>query len=132
METTMNLMPTGQDRPSKFKRPSGLNSSRFWQYGGLNRLAGMAPPSHPSASNLSMLQSSKPTWLKSVSTVEPVGARQHRCPPLPTSGFQGAAWNDSPLGRFPLPHLLNACTLMGLAEAVEGTAKPRRMRFAVE
>ena len=48
--------------------------------------------------------------------------------------FSGAAWNDSPMSKFSAAtYLLNSRTLMGLAEAVEGSPKTRaRMRFAVE
>ena len=48
--------------------------------------------------------------------------------------FSSAAWNDSPVSKFSAAtYLLNARTLMGLAEAVEGSEKTRaRMRFAVE
>ena len=48
--------------------------------------------------------------------------------------FSGEAWNANPVSRFSASaYLLNARTLMGLAEAVEGDAKTRaRLRFAVE
>ena len=48
--------------------------------------------------------------------------------------FSNTAWNESPVAKFSAAaYLLNARTLMGLAEAVEGTPKTRaRMRFAVE
>ena len=48
--------------------------------------------------------------------------------------FANTAWNESPVAKFSAAtYLLNARTLMGLAEAVEGTAKTKaRMRFAVE
>jgi polyhydroxyalkanoate synthase len=48
--------------------------------------------------------------------------------------FANTAWNESPVAKFSAAaYLLNARTLMGLAEAVEGTPKTKaRMRFAVE
>lgn len=48
--------------------------------------------------------------------------------------FANAAWNDSPVAKFSAAaYLLNARTLTGLAEAVEGTPKTKaRLRFAVE
>ena len=48
--------------------------------------------------------------------------------------FANTAWNESPVAKFSAAaYLLNARTLMGMAEAVEGTPKTRaRMRFAVE
>jgi polyhydroxyalkanoate synthase len=48
--------------------------------------------------------------------------------------FSGEAWNANPVSRFSASaYLLNARTLMGLAEAVEGDAKTKaRLRFAVE
>jgi len=48
--------------------------------------------------------------------------------------FSGDAWTSNPVAAFSAAaYLLNARTLMGLAEAVEGDAKTRaRIRFAVE
>ena len=48
--------------------------------------------------------------------------------------FANTAWNESPVAKFSAAaYLLNARTLMGMAEAVEGTPKTKaRMRFAVE
>ena len=48
--------------------------------------------------------------------------------------FSAEAWNANPVSRFSVSaYLLNARTLMGLAEAVEGDAKTKaRLRFAVE
>ena len=48
--------------------------------------------------------------------------------------FAAEAWNANPVSRFSAStYLLNARTLMGLAEAVEGDAKTKaRLRFAVE
>jgi polyhydroxyalkanoate synthase len=48
--------------------------------------------------------------------------------------FAAQAWNNNPLAAFSAStYLLNARTLMGLADAVDGDAKTRaRIRFAVE
>jgi polyhydroxyalkanoate synthase len=48
--------------------------------------------------------------------------------------FSAEAWNDNPVAHFSAAsYLLNARTLMSMAEAVEGDAKTRaRVRFAVE
>ena len=48
--------------------------------------------------------------------------------------FSADAWNDNPVAKFSAAnYLLNARTLMGMAEAVEGDAKTKaRVRFAVE
>ncbi|MDA8457405.1 class I poly(R)-hydroxyalkanoic acid synthase [Acidovorax sp. GBBC 3334] len=48
--------------------------------------------------------------------------------------FSGAAWSESPMAAFSAAaYLLNARTLMGLADAVEADAKVRaRIRFGVE
>ena len=48
--------------------------------------------------------------------------------------FSASAWNDNPISKFSAAsYLLNARTLMGMADAVEGDAKTRaRVRFAVE
>ena len=48
--------------------------------------------------------------------------------------FAAQAWNDNPVARFSAAsYLLNARTLMSMAEAVEGDEKTKsRLRFAVE
>ena len=48
--------------------------------------------------------------------------------------FSGEAWNSNPVAAFnAATYLLNARTLMGLADAVDGDPKTRsRIRFAVE
>lgn len=57
-------------------------------------------------------------------------------PPKPSSDrrFAAAAWGDNPMAAYAAAvYMLNARTLMGLAEAVESDAKTRnRIRFAVE
>ncbi|QTD47387.1 class I poly(R)-hydroxyalkanoic acid synthase [Ottowia testudinis] len=55
-------------------------------------------------------------------------------PPLKDRRFKDEAWAQNPLASFSAAvYLLNARTLMAMAEAVEGDAKTRsRVRFAVE
>ncbi|MES2399332.1 MAG: class I poly(R)-hydroxyalkanoic acid synthase [Pseudomonadota bacterium] len=55
-------------------------------------------------------------------------------PPVSDRRFSGEAWNENPVSRFSAAtYLLNARTLMGLAEAVQGDEKTKaRVRFAVE
>ncbi len=55
-------------------------------------------------------------------------------PAIPDRRFSAEAWKANPVSSFSASaYLLNARTLMGLAEAVEGDAKTRaRLRFAVE
>ncbi|WP_213957735.1 class I poly(R)-hydroxyalkanoic acid synthase [Variovorax sp. dw_954] len=55
-------------------------------------------------------------------------------PPSGDRRFAGEAWGSNPLSGFAAAvYLLNARTLMSMAEAVEGDAKTRaRLRFAVE
>lgn len=55
-------------------------------------------------------------------------------PAITDRRFSCQAWSANPVARFSAAtYLLNARTLMGLADAVEGDAKTRaRMRFAVE
>ncbi|HNJ45221.1 MAG TPA: class I poly(R)-hydroxyalkanoic acid synthase, partial [Ottowia sp.] len=55
-------------------------------------------------------------------------------PPLKDKRFAGEAWASNPLASFTAAvYLLNARTLLAMADAVEGDAKARnRVRFAVE
>ena len=55
-------------------------------------------------------------------------------PPLKDRRFKGAAWAENPLASFNAAvYLLNARTLMAMAEAAQGDAKTKnRIRFAVE
>ncbi len=58
----------------------------------------------------------------------------HANPPATDRRFAGDAWGHNPVAAFSAAaYLLNARTLMGLADAVESDAKTRaRIRFAVE
>ncbi len=55
-------------------------------------------------------------------------------PPAADRRFSAQAWNENPVSKFSAAtYLLNARTLMGLAEAVQGDEKTKaRVRFAVE
>ncbi|MES2413798.1 MAG: class I poly(R)-hydroxyalkanoic acid synthase [Pseudomonadota bacterium] len=55
-------------------------------------------------------------------------------PPAADRRFSADAWNENPVSKFAAAnYLLNARTLMGLAEAVQGDEKTKaRVRFAVE
>ena len=55
-------------------------------------------------------------------------------PPLKDRRFKGSAWAENPLASFNAAvYLLNARTLMAMAEAAQGDAKTKnRIRFAVE
>ncbi|CAM8656613.1 PhaC Poly(3-hydroxyalkanoate) synthetase [Comamonadaceae bacterium] len=55
-------------------------------------------------------------------------------PPLPDRRFAAPAWGDNPVAAYAAAaYLLNARTMMGLAEAVETDSKTKnRIRFAVE
>ncbi len=55
-------------------------------------------------------------------------------PPLPDRRFAAPAWHDNPIAAYSAAsYLLNARTLMGLADAVETDPKTKnRIRFAVE
>ena len=63
-------------------------------------------------------------------TLQPGAASQV----MPDKRFSAEAWNDNPVAKFSAAsYLLNARTLMGMADAVEGDAKTKaRVRFAVE
>ncbi len=55
-------------------------------------------------------------------------------PPASDRRFSAEAWNENPVAKFSAAtYLLNARTLMGMAEAVQGDEKTKaRVRFAVE
>ncbi len=55
-------------------------------------------------------------------------------PAAPDRRFSAAAWNDNPVSKFSAAaYLMNSRALMGLADAVEGSAKTKaRVRFAIE
>ncbi len=55
-------------------------------------------------------------------------------PSAPDRRFSAAAWNDNPVSKFSAAaYLMNSRALMGLADAVEGSAKTKaRVRFAIE
>jgi len=73
------------------------------------------------------------TYLKDVSALWNTGL-QTQAPASGDRRFADQAWNSNPVAQFAASaYLLNARTLMALAEAVEGDPKTRaRVRFAVE
>jgi len=84
-----------------------------------------------SALQADYLQQATALWNQSVGR----GADPAAPPPALTDRrFSGAAWADNPMASFTARlYLLNARTLLGLADSVEGDAKTReRIRFAVQ
>ena len=75
----------------------------------------------------SYLEDAAALWTQ---TLQPGAASQA----MPDKRFSAQAWSDNPVAKFSAAsYLLNARTLMGMADAVEGDAKTRaRVRFAVE
>jgi polyhydroxyalkanoate synthase len=74
-------------------------------------------------------------WNQSIAAAPSNGAAARPAPePLGDRRFSGAAWADNPMASFTARlYLLNARTLMGLADSVEGDGKTReRIRFAVQ
>ena len=72
-------------------------------------------------------------WNQSVGAA-PAGAGAEPPAPLNDRRFSNAAWADNPMASFTARlYLLNARTLMGLADSVQGDEKTReRIRFAVQ
>jgi len=72
-------------------------------------------------------------WNQSVG-VAPAGAGAEPPAPLNDRRFSNPAWADNPMASFTARlYLLNARTLMGLADSVQGDEKTReRIRFAVQ
>ena len=74
-------------------------------------------------------------YLKDISVLWNSGLQAGASPAVPTDRrFAAEAWHSNPVAQFAASsYLLNARTLMGLADAVEGDEKTRaRVRFAVE
>lgn len=74
-------------------------------------------------------------WNQSIAGAPSNGAAARPAPePLGDRRFSGPAWADNPMASFTARlYLLNARTLMGLADSVEGDEKTReRIRFAVQ
>lgn len=74
-------------------------------------------------------------WNQSIGAAAPSNGVARPAPePLGDRRFSAAAWADNPMASFTARlYLLNARTLMGLADSVEGDEKTReRIRFAVQ
>ncbi|PKO40789.1 MAG: class I poly(R)-hydroxyalkanoic acid synthase [Betaproteobacteria bacterium HGW-Betaproteobacteria-3] len=99
-------------------------------------LNGLTAPSLPAAAPLTMaperLQTLQQQYLKDAAELWNQGL--HANPVVKDRRFAGDAWASNPVAAFSAAaYLLNARTLMGLADAVEGDAKLKaRIRFAVE
>ncbi|MCX7225813.1 MAG: class I poly(R)-hydroxyalkanoic acid synthase, partial [Burkholderiales bacterium] len=102
----------------------------------LGGLAAGLPTSPASAPNVHLsqdkLQALQEQYLKDASALW-TNSLQGTAPPK-DKRFAAQAWSANPVAAFSASaYLLNARTLMGMAEAVEGDAKTRaRIRFAVE
>ena len=97
--------------------------------GGLPTTPASAPNVHFSKDKLQALQEQ---YLKDASALWASGLQGTT--PFKDKRFAAQAWSTNPVAAFSASaYLLNARTLMGMAEAVEGDAKTRaRIRFAVE
>ena len=97
--------------------------------GGLPTTPASAPNVHFSQDKLQALQEQ---YLKDASAIWASGLQGTT--PFKDKRFAAQAWSTNPVAAFSASaYLLNARTLMGMAEAVEGDAKTRaRIRFAVE
>ncbi len=110
---------------------------------GLGTAPGFDPPGMPALNSASAqlrfdpakLLETQQTYLKEVSALWNSGLQPGASSELPADRrFSSDAWNSNPVSQYcASAYLLNARTLMGLAEAVEGDEKTRaRLRFAVE
>ncbi|MGH8805757.1 MAG: class I poly(R)-hydroxyalkanoic acid synthase, partial [Polaromonas sp.] len=107
-------------------QPAGFPSMEW------SRLNQALPPVRLDPAKLQALQQ---RYIEDASTLwnESVQASAD-APALPDRRFSAEAWKINPVSKFSAAaYLLNARTLTGLADAVEGDAKTRaRVRFAVE
>jgi polyhydroxyalkanoate synthase subunit PhaC len=78
------------------------------------------------------LQQATEIWNQTLQRLNPEQASESR--PLPDRRFAADAWRDNPAAAYAAQmYLLNARTLMQMAESVEGDAKTKaRIRFAVQ
>ncbi len=91
------------------------------------------PP--PIQFDLVKLQALQQRYLEAATALWNQGLQASNDAPLATDRrFSAAAWQANPVSKFSASaYMLNARTLMGLAEAVQGDAKTKaRVRFAVE
>jgi polyhydroxyalkanoate synthase len=80
------------------------------------------------------LQQATALWNDAVSRLDASGEQAGRKPALPDRRFAGADWAANPAAAFVAQqYLLNARTLLAMAEAIEGDEKTKaRVRFAVQ
>lgn len=100
----------------------------IWQsFGGLR-----LPAQTLAAAQTEYLTQAAAIWNQALGASAPGQPRQ--APPMPDRRFAAEAWRDNPIASYTAQmYLLNARTLMQLAEAVEGDEKTRaRLRFAVQ
>lgn len=100
----------------------------------IGKLAPLAPPSEAQALKFSpeKLQQLQAGYLEEAAALWNQALQSNQ--PLKDKRFKAEAWSNSPFASFTAAtYLLNARTLMALAEAAEGDAKTKtRVRFAVE
>jgi polyhydroxyalkanoate synthase subunit PhaC len=96
----------------------------------------LAPPAQPAiAFDASKLQALQKRYVEEASALWNAGLEAGAAgTPIPDRRFSAEEWKSNPVSKFSASaYLLNARTLMGLAEAIEGDEKTKaRMRFAVE
>ncbi|MDP2817612.1 MAG: class I poly(R)-hydroxyalkanoic acid synthase [Polaromonas sp.] len=110
----------------------GLGSAPGFPQLGMPALPAAPPPLQLDPVKLLEIQQA---YLKDISTLWNSGLQAGASPAAATDRrFAAEAWHNNPVAQFAASsYLLNARTLMGLADAVEGDEKTRaRVRFAVE
>ena len=142
MNSDANLAQTAQQVQETFAQ--GLKQVMGAMAGvGLGTAPGFAPigldgqnaPVPPLQIDPVKLLEIQQAYLKDISVLWNSGLQGGASPAVPTDRrFAAEAWHSNPVAQFAASsYLLNARTLMGLADAVEGDEKTRaRVRFAVE
>ena len=142
MNSDANLAQTAQQVQETFAQ--GLKQVMGAMAGvGLGTAPGFAPigldgqnaPVPPLQIDPVKLLEIQQAYLKDISVLWNSGLQAGASPAVPTDRrFAAEAWHSNPVAQFAASsYLLNARTLMGLADAVEGDEKTRaRVRFAVE
>ena len=133
----MNSGPEWTQAAQQFQQTFGeswnkaLQSFQHLDLPGLGSMAGGAAPK-PLSFSPEKLQELQQNYIKEATALWSEGLQAH--PGQQDRRFSGTAWDNNPVAAFSAAaYLLNARTLMGLADAVDADAKTRsRIRFAVE
>ena len=125
-----NAMPSWSEAAEQFKKNFGDSWTRALE--SFQRLDGSEPGLKGLTLSPSKLEAIQQNYLQEATQLWNQGLQAN--PTLKDRRFNGEAWSQNPIAAFSAAsYLLNARTLMALADAVDADAKTRaRIQFAVE